>query len=49
MKQLLMLETIGFKKIVIPSGNAKEYKRKHTISIKPIDDLLSAIEYLLNS
>jgi len=48
-KRIQEAEKLGFKKIVIPSGNAKEYKRKHTISIKPIDDLSSAIEYLLNS
>jgi DNA repair protein RadA/Sms len=46
-KRILEAEKLGFKQILIPSGNVKETKRKHTISIKPVEDLSSAINLLL--
>jgi len=46
-KRIQEAEKLGFTEIVIPSGNIKNSKQKHTISIKPVDDLSSAINYLL--
>jgi DNA repair protein RadA/Sms len=46
-KRISEAEKLGFKQILIPSGNIKETKRKHTISIKSVDDISSAINLLL--
>ncbi|UCH65033.1 MAG: DNA repair protein RadA [Ignavibacterium sp.] len=46
-KRILEAEKLGFKQILIPSGNVKESKQKHTISIKPVDDISSSINLLM--
>ena len=46
-KRILEAEKLGFRQILIPSGNLKESKQKHTISIKPVDDLSSSINLLM--
>ena len=46
-KRIREAEKLGFSQILIPSGNAKDAKHKHSISIKPVDDLSSAINLLL--
>lgn len=46
-KRIQEAEKLGFWEIVIPTGNLKNSKQKHTISIKPVNDLASAISHLL--
>jgi len=46
-KRISEAEKLGFKEIIIPSGNVKESKRNPKISIVPITDLSSAINLLL--
>ena len=46
-KRIQEAEKLGFKEIVIPAGNLKNSKQKHTISIKPVTELFSALNYLL--
>ncbi len=46
-KRIQEAEKLGFKEIIIPAGNVKESKRNQKISIVPITDLSSTINYLL--
>jgi DNA repair protein RadA/Sms len=46
-KRIQEAEKLGFKEIVIPAGNLKNSKQKHMISIKPITELSSALNYIL--
>jgi len=46
-KRIQEAEKLGFKEIIIPTGNLKESKRNQKISIIPITDLSSAINLLL--
>jgi DNA repair protein RadA/Sms len=45
-KRIQEAEKLGFKEIIIPAGNVKESNRKLKISIIPITDLSSTINYL---